>query len=222
VPVTNISPYTKQFKIEIVHSPTGKSIEFGLFLTSFNDSFKPNFKTQNVYGRMDPIVNFQNTSRTITVAFVVPAASEAESQKNLEALSSLASFQYPKYLNLNVVSGITSPPICKMKMHNLITENGDFLHGYFSGFDFSPVNESGYFIADNNYLFPKEYKVNLTFNVLHTKAIGWSGNVWQNRQGPLLGGAFPPKPAQGVAGAADAVAKVASPIAAASQGKMAG
>jgi len=185
MPASQISSYTQQFKIQISHTPSRKSVEFGMFLTSFNDSYKPNFKSTQVYGRMDPIVNFQNTSRVITIAFVVPAESEEVARNNLRDLSDLAKFQYPEYTKADRVSGIQNSPICTMKVHNLVSEGGEPLYGYFSGFDFSPVNESGYFIDDDNFLFPKEYKVSLTFNVLHTKPVGWLNNTWLNNQGIL-------------------------------------
>ena len=181
-----LTQFTKQFSIQITHVPSGRKVEFGSFLTSFTDSFKPNFKSQNVYGRMDPIVNYQNTSRTISISFVVPASSEQEAVDNLKNLSLLGMFQYPEYTNAERASGINSPPICKMKFQNLITEDGKDLFGYFGGFDFSPVNEAGYFSDDQSYLYPKEYKVSLTFNVLHTKAIGWQNNKLVNGVGPHL------------------------------------
>ena len=47
---------------------------------------------------------------------------------------------------------------------------------YFTGVDFSPVNDSGYFVSDDNHIYPKEFKVNLNFTVLHTKVLGWTSN----------------------------------------------
>jgi len=217
-----LTQFTKQFSIKITHVPSNRTVEFDSFLTSFSDSFKPSFKTQNVYGRMDPIVNYQNTSRTITIAFVVPAASEQEAVDNLKKLSLLGMFQYPEYTNADRASGINSPPICKMKFQNLVTEDGKDLFGYFGGFDFSPVNEAGYFIDDSSYLYPKEYKVNLTFNVLHTKPIGWQNNKLVNGVGPYLySGAIQTANAQQTGGSS-AAPNVVNNIAAAAQASMDG
>jgi hypothetical protein len=71
-----------------------------------------------------------------------------------------------------------------MKFQNLANEYGDFLYGFFGGVDFVPTNESGYFIDDNNNLYPKEFKVSLAFTVLHTKAPGWSSNKWKSGNFP--------------------------------------
>ena len=182
--LTNISGYVNSFKIEIVHLPSNANVSFAAFLNSFNDSYKTNFKSQTVYGRMDPIVNYQNTTRTLSIGFVVPASSQEDAINNLDKISQLIKFQYPEYTNNENVSGISSPPMCKMKFQNLANEYGDFLYGFFGGVDFVPTNESGYFIDDNNNLFPKEFKVSLTFTVLHTKAPGWSKDKWKSGDFP--------------------------------------
>lgn len=182
--LTPISAYVNSFKIEVVHVPSNKQVKFGAFLNSFNDSYKTNFKSQTVYGRMDPIVNYQNTTRTLSIGFTLPAASDQEAKDNLEKMSSLVKFQYPEYNNVENVSGISAPPICKLKFQNLANEYGDYLYGFFGGVDFSPTNEAGYFIDDKNNLYPKEYKVSLTFTVLHTKAVGWFKNEWAKGEYP--------------------------------------
>jgi hypothetical protein len=181
---SNISAYVNSFNIEIVHLPSNQGVKFAAFLNSFNDSFKTNFKSQAVYGRMDPIVNYQNTTRTLSIGFTVPASSQEDAINNLDKMSSLIKFQYPEYTNSENVSGISSPPMCKMKFQNLANEYGDFLYGFFAGVDFVPTNESGYFIDDNNNLYPKEFKVSLAFTVLHTKAPGWSSNKWKSGNFP--------------------------------------
>jgi len=182
--VIPITAYTNNFKIQIVptHLPSSETLNFGAFLITFNDSYKTNFKNQQVYGRMDSIVNYQNTTRTLSISFGIPAASLQESIDNLQKVSNLIKFQYPVYSSVEVVSGISTPPICKMKFQNLINEYGDYLYGYFAGVDFTPTNEVGYFIDDKNNLYPKEIKISLNFTVLHTKAVGWSKNKWASGQ----------------------------------------
>jgi hypothetical protein len=179
-----INPYVNNFKIEIIHVPSNKQVKFGAFLNAFNDSYKTNFKTQSVYGRMDPIVNYQNTTRTISISFTVPASSDEEAKSNLDKISSLIKFQYPEYTNTENVSGISSPPICKLKFQNLANEYGDYLYGFFGGVDFTPTNESGYFIDSARNLYPKELKISLMFTVLHTKAVGWFKNEWAKGEYP--------------------------------------
>ena len=178
---------TQQYKdyystqLSIVHLPSGVVIGLDAFITNFTDSYKPNFKPTNVYGRMDPIVNYQNTTRTITVGVVVPAVDIEQAKENFNKLKLLGRFQYPSYGSIQGASGLATPPMCKVKFGNLINEADGHLYGYFAGFDFSPVVESGFFI-DGISLFPKEYKISLTYNVLHTISVGWRGNKFQQGQ----------------------------------------
>lgn len=168
----------------IVHIASGNKIVFDkVFLTSFTDSRKTNFKSTTVYGRMDPLINYQNTARTINISFVLPASWEKQAEENFQKLQTLALFQYPSYTNPSFASGLQTPPICKVKYKNFINENGDFLYGFFAGFEFTPVNEAGYFLDEYNNpeaytgnMYPKEYKVSLSFTVLHTSPVGWKGN----------------------------------------------
>ena len=172
----SLNGFTKNFSINIVHVPSGKKVSFEAFLISLGDSFKPNFKSTPVYGRMDSIVNYQNTSRTISLSFAVPARSEEHARQNLIKFNNLAKFQYPSYNVQGQASGIASAPICKLIFNNLIQFDGSYLYGYFSSIDFAPVNESGYFFEPTETtIFPKEFKLSLSFTVLHTKPLGWRG-----------------------------------------------
>lgn len=170
-----LNDFTKEFTIEIVHVPSGKKVEFGAFLNSFSDTVKPNIKSTTVYGRMDPIINYQNTTRTIDISFTVPASSLQDAAYKTTLINQLRSFQYPSYRSIGVVSGIGTPPICKVKFNNLIQESDGYLYGYFSSVAYAPVNDSGYLISNNNMIYAKEYKISLNFTVLHTKPLGWSG-----------------------------------------------
>lgn len=186
--ISVVNDFTRKFSINISHVPSGQTVSFGAFLNSFSDSFKTNFKSQPVYGRMDPIANFQNTTRTISLSFTVPASSLENSMVNLRKISTLVKFQYPSYTNAEVTYGIASPPICKVLFENLISENGNYLYGFFGGVDFSPINESGYFIDDSNRLYPKEFKVTLNFTVLHTQSNGWIGKNFNSKSFPYVVG----------------------------------
>lgn len=171
---SNISQFVNSINIEIQHIPTKQKIKFASFLISFTDSYKLSTTPQNVYGRMDPIINYKNTARVITFSIAVPAASLEEAKINSDKISSLIKFQYPVYSNAERASGIFAPPMCNIRFNNMITEYGDYLSGFFAGVDFTPVNETGYFIDENSNIYAKEYKLNLSFTVLHTKSLGWT------------------------------------------------
>ena len=50
-----------------------KVVAFKAFLTSFSQNFQSSWNQESVYGRIDPIATFDNTTRTINVAWDIPA-----------------------------------------------------------------------------------------------------------------------------------------------------
>ena len=173
---TIATEFTKEDKFQIeISNPsfgTNNKVNFGAFLKGFKDSYKTNAVQNSTFGRMDPIINYQNTQRSISISFAVPSANLADSQRNMGKILSLISFQYPVFQKNAIVSGINSPPICTMKFENLVQEQGNVLYGYFGGVDYEPVVESGWLITNNHRLYAKEYSVSLQFTVLHTIARG--------------------------------------------------
>ena len=82
---------------EIYHIATKKSAVFKAFLTSFSDNFAANYRAESAYGRTDPYQMYEGNSRTISVAFQVPAFDILEAENNLAKISLLASMLYPTY-----------------------------------------------------------------------------------------------------------------------------
>jgi hypothetical protein len=125
-----------------------KSVSFYAMLkSSFSDNYNSSWNTENVFGRMDPIVNFQNTQRSINLQWDIPAFSEAEAIENLRKVSLLVNFLYPTYttkaFNINQgdsqvkanFSDINTPPILRLKFGNLIKDvrTGGGLYGFIDG-----------------------------------------------------------------------------------------
>lgn len=167
---------------------TTHKVEFKAFIESINTSFRSSWNTENVYGRMDPVATFQNTQRTISISWTIPAANLSEAQHNLNAVTSLSSMLYPGYkanpINVdgNVFStanSISRSPLIKMKFANLInSKDDDGLLGYVDGFDHQIEVNMGFFI-DNRKMYPKVIKLSCNFTVLHQHDLGFNGkNDW--------------------------------------------
>lgn len=88
--------------ISIEHVPTGKIVEFKAFLESFEDIFNSNFTENEVFGRMDMIQGFKNTTRTINLSWTVPSHSTEEAISNFQAVQNMATFMYPVYEPITV------------------------------------------------------------------------------------------------------------------------
>ena len=89
----------RKMMISFQHAPSIKTknpyfwyIFFKSFITAFNETYNSDWVDEKVFGRVDPIMLFKNTSRRITLAFKVPAGTESEAYENLVKLQHLAQF----------------------------------------------------------------------------------------------------------------------------------
>jgi len=118
--------------IEIEHVPSKQKVSFKAVITSFNDAYSPNWTPEEVYGRADPIYNYKNTTRSITINFKLPSASESEAYANLAKVQKLAQFNYPNYSTLSDCDGVESKtvsqaPLLRLKFMNFIRSTKDIV-----------------------------------------------------------------------------------------------
>ena len=66
-------------------------------MTEYSDNFESNWQRDETYGRMDDIQSFQNTKRTIDLAWQTVAASKAEGVANLQKVEQVIQMLYPPY-----------------------------------------------------------------------------------------------------------------------------
>lgn len=102
-------------------------------LTQFSDNFTVNTSKEQVYGRIDPLVNYSNTQRQTSFAITFHEDGTGDSKKatidgkNLIILRALASGLYPRYdtsgdsFNVNVLK---SPPLVAININGYV--NGKF------------------------------------------------------------------------------------------------
>ena len=118
-------------KIQFYHKVSGHTVSFPAFLTQFSDKYDSKWETYNVYGRMDPIEIFTQTTRTISLGWKCVAANMVEAQTNMKKCSMLAHMLYPasetmaaeaSYKDISSTQ-IGSPPMFKVKFMNLIANS---------------------------------------------------------------------------------------------------
>jgi len=103
------------------HIPSGKSIYFKAFITTFNDGYSSDWASEPVFGRADPIYSFKNTTRRITIAFKVPAHAEGEAYENLAKVQQLIQFLYPAYTEIERnATTIAQSPLVRLSFMNLV------------------------------------------------------------------------------------------------------
>ena len=217
--------FNKGMRLEITHMPTDYSVAFSAFLDSFSDAYNSEWSEEFIYGRMDPIGGFQGTRRNISVAWRIPAASFDQAKDNLNKMNKVVSFLYPRYGQSGVsqASFIEMGPYWKVKFGNLICNslNGLPLIGWVNGITVDPLFEDGVFMLDEfesgtesivdnrisptgngvNY-YPKTYRLNFEFTVIHEPSVGWrlSGDggefVFRGKMGKSTQGKTFPYPSE--------------------------
>ena len=194
-----------EMTISFQHVPTGKSLYFKAFITTFNESYSCEWAQEAVYGRADPLYMFKSTTRRISLAFKVPAASMGEAYENLGKIQSLAQFLYPNYDATEYAQTISQSPLVRMKVMNLAmdahhkmyvrnetTTAAQLFEAYYSTNDASlgllgavtslTVNHNlenpdiGSLEKEQNTILPKMIDVNLEFAPIHEHRLGWDAN----------------------------------------------
>ena len=140
--------YNEGFKLEIEHVPTGYKVNFPAYLENFSDAYTQNWNAETVYGRMDPIAVYQNTSRAIAMSWNVPANSFRQAKENMDVINTLMTFMYPSYSTSGAGNVLNMSPLVRVKFLNLIhnAANPDLgLLGYINGFTVDVRSDDGVF-----------------------------------------------------------------------------
>lgn len=162
-------------------------IEFLAFITSFSQTFASNWNSEQVYGRNDPIGNFQGTQRTLNVSWDVPSGDLAEAKSNLEKMDTLAKMLYPSYAKANFTAddgtivgsnalSMNKAPLVRLQYGNLIKNQGNVssasgLLGWIGNLTWTPVIEMGMYTGGGK-LFPKVVSLSIDFTVQHEHNLG--------------------------------------------------
>ena len=167
--------------IQFEHIATGVKVEFFAWITNFSDAYKSDWNSQTLYGRMDPMMTFKNTSRKITLDWDVVASSLDEAKVNMSKMSRFIKFHYPTYASSGGSRGgggasmIGSPPLMRVKFMNWIGSalDGKGLICALAGVTFKPNMEHGVF-ADSNKLYPQSFAISVEMTALHEHDLGFS------------------------------------------------
>ena len=180
----------------IRHVATGQSVWMtGYGISEFQDTLTTDWNSENVFGRMDPIMSYKGTTRKISLGLVSESLPE-DTWK--QAISRLMKMQYPVYHPFKNDKpnslAIQSPPIVTVWFMDLIqgTIPGDGLLCAMDGFAYTPkigfTPEDSPFIrfgaTDGSMsagasLSPAEISLKFNFTVLHAETNGFQ----QNKQG---------------------------------------
>lgn len=163
---------------------TGIEINFNAFVTDFKDTYKMEWNSEYVFGRMDPIATYKNTQRSITCGFTMPAEDEEEAISIHDRFTSLLALTYPNF-SVNAASGnatIASVPLFKVKYANHIMDANASVEsqsakdagllGYINEFKYEPNNDSNFFVKDGA-IYRQSLNCTFNFTPLHTHRLGF-------------------------------------------------
>lgn len=173
-----IDNYVKKrdYVIHFTHIPTGAIVSFPAFLTSFTDTYTSSWDETSVFGRMDQIFTFKQTTRSISFSIDIPCADEEESKRFLVDLRRLSRFLYPTYENDRSATTMTKAPLIRIKFANFISADAEGtgskgLLGVIKDISIAPVVDAGFFDPGTE-LYPKTYKLQVPFDVIHERYPG--------------------------------------------------
>lgn len=107
-------------QVQFFHLATERRAEFAAFITTFSDSFTSNWDMKEAMGRMDPIMNFKNTQRSMTLGFEVPAIDREDAKRNAAEVNRLIQFLYPTYTSNGSARTMNGSPLVKVQFQNII------------------------------------------------------------------------------------------------------
>jgi len=188
----------RMIQLSFYHVATKKCVFFNGMITGFSDNFSSTWNKEIVYGRMDPMMTFQNTERNMSLSWVVPSVSQDHAKMNLHKFEHLSSLLYPTYKQKNASMGtsaserkpmqintMNAAPLIKVKFTNLIhgvasgapnsrsAKEGGLLCAI-AGFNFNPNLDVGFYNPEPGIIYPKEYSVDCQMTVLHEHSLGWT------------------------------------------------
>ena len=167
-----------QFKIYLPQKNI--ELEFPAFISSLEDSYTANWKTEQAYGFQDQIGIFQGTSRVIGVGLRIIPENLQDAVSKQNQLNHVVQSLYPTYDSEWIPQ---SSPIIGIKLANLLSNiktNGGFVYGFLDGFTLAPNFEEAGVFQFGNVLLPKLWDVSFNFNVIHKERPGFKNRSFTN------------------------------------------
>ncbi len=180
--VAQNAPDTRFFEITSLIS--GELAELGGAITNLSDSWALAFNEETVYGRIDPIPTYSNTTRTISVSMDLIPVKKGK-QGRLEdslahqvVINKVAQMCYAGYedtgdFNFAVIK---APPLVSIKYANVIcSSDGTPLKAYMKSFSVTTQNDGLYNIApavDDPSIYYNRLSLSFEFGIIHDSEIG--------------------------------------------------
>ena len=109
---------------KVIQVATGVAVDFSNFaLTEYQDNVSTKYNEQPVFGRMDPIVTYQGTTRTVSIGVRVQKAAR-------DVMSKLSAMQYPTFAETSNALSISRPPLVRVTLEDLLVDQLCAMKGF--------------------------------------------------------------------------------------------
>lgn len=156
------------FFFQDLRDATPSLLYFRAFLhDGMQENFSPNWNAESFYGRVDEVPTYQNTSRTVSLAFDIVAWSPEDLNPMYRKLHKLQSMVYPSYDNDGYIQ---AGPLIRMRVGDLICAQSvaalkKGLPGYINTLSFA--YDDGIWNINTDFKVPRKISVTLGFTVIH-------------------------------------------------------
>ena len=141
---------------------TVRRIYFRALNIQTGESLAPAWNEEEAFGRVDPVMGYRSTGRTINVSFVVHAFSPEDLRVIYMKRHWLSSLTYPSIADdLTLTSG----PVCRLRVGDLYNNSRGGLPGVIKSLDYDDSEQV--WELKRGYKVPHGFGVSLTFQVLH-------------------------------------------------------
>jgi hypothetical protein len=144
-----------------------RSIFFRPLDLNFTKSVNPEWSEGGAFGRTDPIVTYQKTSRSYSVSFTVMAFAPEDLELIWKKMIWLDSLCYPSF---GPDSLFQSGPVCRIRVGDAIATESGGMSGIIKGlsFDFTDA----LWELKKGFKVPRSYKASIEFLALHEGPVG--------------------------------------------------
>ena len=144
-----------------------RSVYFRPENLQFSTAFSPEYSEASTFGRVDPVVGYQRTTRTISLSFDVHVMAPEDLGRMYNKMVWLQSMVYPTY---GTDSLIESGPIVRMRIGDVISTDLGGVPGVIKNLSFD-FNDAIWELKRGMKV-PLMYRVQLEFLVLHDGPVG--------------------------------------------------
>ena len=176
---------------------SGETVRINGTMTALSDNWNSSFNEEVVYGRIDPIPTYSNTTRAISVSIdLVPITKGGNtiansSQASQIKIGKIARMCYPGYQSMDLGSGVSfnaavlkSSPLVEIQHANVIcSPDGGPLKAYIKSFNTNIQYDGLYSLAnatnataESTAIYYNRISISLEFGILHDQPMGYSEN----------------------------------------------